>query len=181
MTFLICNGSFQDKTTFSEGIYHDWTRHCVHCRDLANSIIFLLDWPSLHPFLSPLHPCKMLTYNYFILFFSSFCKKNADWNSRSKNGGNKKILRSWLWSWFAYLSEEKPEVRWKTLCNMVTSQLLKFSTVVNWGEVKVKSQLLGNQLAFALYQYRNNDNYKDCEALMEWKPSKKQRNVEVNS
>lgn len=23
LTFLICNGSFQDKTTFSEGIYHD--------------------------------------------------------------------------------------------------------------------------------------------------------------
>lgn len=44
--------------------------------------------------------------------------------------------------------------------------------MVNWGEVKMKSQLLGNQLAYALYQYRNNDNYKDWEALMEWKPSK---------
>lgn len=47
--------------------------------------------------------------------------------------------------------QEKPEVKWKIPYNLVASQLLKFSFVDIWGEVEVKSQVLGNQLASILY------------------------------
>lgn len=101
--FPVYGGLFHGKTTFiyafSEDAHYDWARGFVHCGDLASSI-FPLYWLSLQHYCLLPYPCKVVICNIFFFlscfFFSP--RKIAEQNSRSKNGAQKKTLRTWLWS-----------------------------------------------------------------------------------
>lgn len=79
-----------------------------------------------------------------------------------------------------HFSEDKRNKSASELLYVITQsfsdiKITKAFTVVNWKAVKMNSQILRSQLASELYQHRNNNNFRNYEALMGWNPYKREK------